>query len=542
MLLIMAGIFSACSKKDYGIQPPPVTVIKPHLAFEADPSSPDRSIQVPSTVTLKTLLKAGSVKGGVLKGGWITFDSKGAFRPDRDIKNFYMRIKDPSTTPATIVYTSPVYTSVSAVSTLPQMSVNIAETKTYNVEYNFEVLSSATDNVSPEDSLILGNGFYYSHRESEFDTLRGVVQRIVFSTNPNSTMSAALSANTVVTSNVLDNQEISLITTSFNAIGGVSTINKVIYKFADPLVIPAVSMLRIYDGTNLLTSVNVSSGSVIFNQTINVPTSKEISIKAVLTSVDETTSGRSLKLIQDRFEYTDVGGNAKLDDVDITGKDQYVFAAIPTFTKGTVSSTPLLDSTMRDLSIMTVSSARTMGLKTICYGIKLNDPNNNNTLLLKNIALFEGTTDVTSQYIRVKQNGLADSIFTEADGKLFFTKISGNGESIVTGGIPKTLTLRAKIIGFNDSLKTDNISIEFLSDVIPLPFDYRFVNTGGGIAPSRLFNTNSPSSSAVVVYLGWTDHSANPHSSAENISTADHLNGAAGKGIYAGSGQTFLYE
>jgi hypothetical protein len=536
-LICVVGMISACRKES--IQGPPVTppIVKSHLAFEADPSSPDRSVQAPSSLTLKTLLKVGSVKGGVLKGGWVTFDSKGAFRPDRDIKNFFMRIKDQSTTPATILYTSPVYTSVAAVSTLPQMSVNIAETKTYNVEFNFDVLSTATD------SLILGIGLYYSHRDAAFDTVKAIVQRIAFATNPSSTMSAALSASTIATSNVIDNQEVPLITTSFNAVGGVSTINKIIYKFADPLVSPVVSMLRMYDGTTLLTSANVSGGLFTFSQNINVPISKEVTIKAVVVSVDETTSGRSFKLIQDRFEYTDVGGNAKFDDGDIVGKDQYVFAAIPVLARSGVTAGPLVDSTVRDLFSHTVSSTRTMGVKTFCYKITLNDPNNNDTLLLKNIAFLEGNVDVTSQYLITKQNGLVDSIFTENDTELFFTKISGNGESVVVGGVPKVFVFRAKLIGFNDPLKTDNLSVEVLGDVVTPPFDYRNVNTGGTSSPSRLFNSNSPSTSALVVHFMYSDHSAVPHSSASGISTPDHFSGAAtGKPVFTGISENFFYQ
>lgn len=545
LAILFALAFMACSKKkdDLIQQPPAPTKVAPTL--KENPAFPNMTMVGVKTDTIiaSFYINPNDANAMTTTGpSSISFIYSGAFRPSTGYKNIYFTVTGPGIAP----FTSEIKTNViDAEDYFSQWSRSFASNTGYLVQIHSDITTSATDGAGADDKCnVVFKLVYQSDGSATNKTLIDTGQTITFSRISTSTLETAIAPTSPSVQNTLDGQEVPLMDELLTSTGGINTVNKKTYKFFDPSVSSVVTSVKMYEGSSLIGTATPVNGLAVFTNSFTVSTAKTITLKVSVGSVDETTSGKSFKLISDKTEYTDVGGAAKVNDVDRVGSDQYVFAALPTITKGNVNTgSPLVDSTVRDLFTHTISSVRTMGTKTFCYGIKLNDPNNNNVLLLKNIVLFEGTTDVTSQYSITKQNGATDSIFTEADTKLFFTKISGNGESIITGGIPKAFTIKAKVIGFNDSLKTDNISVELLGDAIPPPFDYKYVNTGGTVSPSRLFNTNSPSASAIMVHFMLTDHSATPHSSASGISSPDHFSGAGtGKPIFTGLTANYFYQ
>ncbi len=525
-MAIFAIGFIACNKKDDGflqiITPPPVA---PKVTIVKDGSQPDQDIQVPSMkVTSFATVGVGSVNGAVLLGGNFKFNQFGSFIASRDIKNFTFYIEEAGN----VIYTSRTFTSVSnATNSFEQMAKQLPKTKTFTFKFEYEVKATATDGTGPDDGEQLSVTFYYSHQNSSYDTLGPVtLQRYTFVLTASSVLETGVASTTPQVQNVFGNQEVSLLDEILTSTGGVSTVNKKTYRFVDPTVSSGISMLKMYDGSTSIATASINNGVAVFTNTFSVTTTKTITLKAVIGSVNQTLSGKNLKLISDKTEYTDAGGSPKVNDADRIGTDQYLLRTAPEITKETVPTFTITNGVSREYYRFKVLFPNANGSQQqFTYEFNLVDQNGNDTLMLKNLKIFENGVDATTQYRITKQNGSVDTVITESDTKLVFTKVAGGGEATFQSGISKSFSLWATASGFNHA--GNSVSVNLIGDDNPPPPDLKYV-TNGGIPNSsvRLANGNSATSSSQSANYIFGDSSSNPSSGNANNSTPDHYSGA----------------
>jgi hypothetical protein len=525
LAIVFATMITACTKKDSMQSISPTPVVHPRITITKDISRPDQQVQVPMVrVTNSATVDVNNVLGSVILGGRFSFNPFGSFVASRDVKNFSYRIKDG----ATIIDSSKKFATVSdGINAFTQTGKNLENTKVYTFEFIYDVASTATDG-GVDDGCSLDVTFYYSQKASSYDTLGPVtLQKNIFVITPNSTLETGVASTTPQTQNVFGNQEVGLLDEVLTSTGGTNTINKKTYRFADPSVSTVgITTLRMYEGSTLLGTATVSSGIATFTNTFNIATSKTITVKAVVGSVNQNLSGKNLKLISDKTEYTDAGGVLKVNDIDRSGFDQYLLRTMPDITKESVSAFTIVNGVSREYYRFKVVFPNANGSQQqFTYELSLVDPNNTDTLILKNVKIFENGIDVTSQYRITKQNGLVDTVFTESDTKLVFTKIADGGETKFQAGVPKLFSLWATAIGFNDS--GNSTSVNLIGDDVPPPFDHKFVNNGGTSNSSvKLANGNLSTSSTHAANYMFGDCSSSSPSSNVNNSTPDHYNGA----------------
>lgn len=533
-MAILAIAFISC-KKEEALTPinPPATA---KVTMTKDVSLPDQNIQVPTAkVTSSATVSVGSVNGAVLLGGNFRFNSFGNFIASRDVKNFNFHIEEAGT----VIYSSRTFPSVSnGVNTFDQMGNQLPKTKTFTFKFEYEVLATATDGTGADDGEQLSVTFYYAHQGSSYDTLGPVtLQRYTFVLTASSTLQTAVATTTPSVQNVFGNQEIPLLDELLTSIGGSNTVNKKTYRFIDPAVSPFITELRMYDGSTAIGTTPVINGTAVFTNTFMVSTTKTITLKAVVGTVDQNLSGKNLKLISDKTEYTDAGGASKVNDVDRTGNSQYLFRTLPEIKKENVPSFTITNGVSKEYYRYSVKFPNATGSQQqFTYEISLVDQSGNDTLFLKNFKIFENNIDVTSQYRITKQNGLVDTIFTEADTKLVFTKVSGGGETLFQAGVSKTFSFQATAVGFNHP--GNSVSVNLIGDDTPPPPDFKYVTTGGiPNSDVELASNNQPSSPSQAVNYMFGDYSNTPSSSNVNNSTPDHYCGAAtGKPVLTRAG------
>jgi hypothetical protein len=536
MMAIFAMGFIACNKKDDGFLQIITPTVVPKVTIVKDGSQPDQDIQVPSMkVTSSATVGVGSVNGAVLLGGNFKFNQFGSFIASRDVKNFTFYIEEAGN----VIYTSRTFASVSSgTNSFEQMAKQLPKTKTFTFKFEYEVKTTATDGTGPDDGEQLSVTFYYSHQNSSYDTLGPVtLQRYTFVLTASSTLETGVASTTPQVQNVFGNQEVSLLDEILTSTGGVSTVNKKTYRFDDPSVSTGISMLKMYDGSTSIATANITNGVAVFTNTLSVATTKTITLKAVIGSVNQTLSGKNLKLISDKTEYTDAGGSPKVNDVDRIGTDQYLLRTAPEITKEAVPAFTITNGISREYYRFKVLFPNANGSQQqFTYEFNLVDQNGNDTLLLKNLKIFENGIDVTNQYRITKQNGSIDTAITETDTKLVFTKVAGGGETTFQSGIAKSFSLWATASGFNHS--GNSVSVNLIGDDNPPPTGFKYV-TNGGIPNSsvKLANGNSTTSPTQSANYIFGDSSSNPSSGNANNSTPDHYSAAVtGKPILDGNG------
>ncbi len=537
-LCIIAGLFSAC-KKDKETLTPITPAVKQAPTFKRDTTYPDKVLIVPyvDTILFSAEVDVKDALGMTPIGSNISFAFTGAFKPSDDLQNIYSVIKDGNTA----VYTSEVLPTVSdGVTSFTQKAFpGFTPAKVYKVEVHGKVLASASDGGGIEDrSTVTFNLIYQSDGSAINKTLSVAGQTLTFALTPSSVLETAVASTTPLTDNVTGGQEVFLMDETLTSTGGTNTVNKKTYRFADPTVSSAVTMLKMYEGSAILGSATVTNGVAIFTNTFNVVTTKTVTVKAVVGSVNETVSGKSLKLISDKTEYTDIAGASKVNDIDRISNDQYVLRTIPTLKKESTPDFTITNGQSKEYYSysLTFSGTGEGSQQQFTYSIRVVDPNVLDTPILKSFRVFEGGVDMTAQY-RMTKKGVIDSVFTKSDTAVTFTKIGNGGETVFQAGISKIISVQATPYGFNGP--GASVSIALIGDDIVPPSDAKFLSLGG--VPNsavKLSPVNGGTSSVVqkANYI-FSDHSASISSANADNSTFDHYCAAVtGKPVLKGAG------
>ncbi len=535
--LCTAGIFSACSKKDYGVAPSiPTVVVIPSL--KKDSTVPDRTIQAPKadTVLYSGIFDVGSANGLVVTGAKMNFSYSGAFTPADDLQNVYFVIKDGTTE----VYRSEKKTTVAnGENSFNQLSKNLLRTKSYSVEVRADVLSSATDGTGVDDQCTIGFYMIYQSGEVYGDQNTGwkTGQRIKFSNvpvNPSSTVQTSVDVSTPVSATITGSQEIELLRTKIKSTGGTSIIDEQAFLVSDVDASAVVSSIKVYDGATLVGTGSVSGQSAVVSMNVNVPdnTTKTFTVKAILGTITVNASSSNLKLTLDNVSYRDPSGTIKNNDTNRVGNSFVLLKA-----KQTITSIPLPGNLQNGVlkdgnKISILSEGGNTATKQLTYKITLTDNGTHlDTLSYKNLYLKVNGVTMTNVRFTNSSGQVIDSI-GPGDAFVRVTFVTGDHEYVNPVGVAVEYVLGGRFTGFNhQSTDGDVGSIELVTTDTPLPSSaYKYVNSG--VSPNNLsakmWTSATASGGAVLRNYIWSDISAPGHSFAFGSGTGDAKDASVG--------------
>lgn len=518
-ILLSAG----CRRESLTITQPPATGTA-KVVFRNDSSLLGKEVTVPTQVIHTLDLPIGTASGVVILGGYFQCAPLGVTLPSRDIKNFVMRIKDGATT----VYTTPVFANVAnGANSLPQLSLNLLQTKTYRIEFLYDILASATDGSGVTDGCRVGLELYYSHRASPYDTIVFTnSQTMTFVKTPvipQATLETTTDHNLLPKQVVAQQSERGTVSWLAKATGGDIPITEQTYRI-EGSARSVVTALKLYDSTSgtFIEQVAVVNNTAVFTKAHTVSSGKTVrfSVRAVVGSVSASVSSLPFTVVRDKITYQLPTSAVYTDDVDIVSNPIHVFKTLFTITHIPVT-TPLANGRM-ELYRFAISG--TTAHKQFTFEITLNDLGVNDTLSLKDFDLHENGVSVKSRLRFTDAQGVLDTVFTESDSKLYITYTQGSGETQINGTV--TFSFFATLGGYRGPADGDGIAIRLLGDQSAPPEAYKYLNNGGLMfGNAKLFSSPFGTASAQSSHFLLSDMSAVPHNGQFNTSTNDWTNG-----------------
>lgn len=527
LLVLFLGhilLAASCRKETVVVTPP--TVNKQKIVFKNDSSLLDKSVTVPATQVTHTLdLPIGTSAGVVLLGGYFKYTPFGITDPSRDIRNVVMKIKQND---AVVFTTATISTIVNGVNTLPQLSVNLGETKTYRIELVYDVLSSATDGVGAVDGTRIGLELYYSHKDRAYDTIAFKnAQAMTFTGTPvvpNASFESSLDNLAPPMQNMKEQEEKGVMSWLAKAKGGDISIREQRYRIEGSAA-SAVTSLKLYDSTkgSFIAEAPVVNNTAVFSApwTVSADKTTRFSVKAVSGTVDASVSSLPFKIVRDEVKYQLPSLVTLVESTDIAGSNVYVFKSLFTITHIPLST--VLANGRMELYRFGITGMT--GHKQFTFEITLNDLGVNDTLSLKDFDLYENGVSVKSRLRFTDAQGVVDTVFTESDSKLYITYTQGSGETQING--TKTFSFFATFAGYKGSTDGDGIAIRLLGDASAPPESHKYLNNGG-LMFGNAFLASSPfgTTNATPAHFIFSDMSATPHNGQFNTSTNDWTNGA----------------
>lgn len=518
-ILLSAG----CRRESLTLTQPPVTGTT-NVVFKTDSSLLSTEMVVPTQVLHTLDLPIGTAAGVVILGGYFQCTPLGATLPSRDIKNFVMRIKDGATT----VYTTPVFANVAnGANSLPQLSLNLLQTKTYRIEFLYDILASATDGTGVADGCRVGLELYYSHKARPYDT-------IVFTNSQTMTFVKTQVAPQVTLETMTDHtllpkqvvaqqSERGTVSWLAKATGGDVGITEQTYRI-EGTARSVVTALKLYDSTSgtFIEQVPVVNSVAVFTKAHTVSSGKTVrfSVRAVIGSVPASVSSLPFTVVRDKITYQLPSSAIHTDDVDMVSNPIHVFKTLFTITHIPLT-TPLANGRM-ELYRFAING--TTACKQFTFEITLNDLGVNDTLSLKDFDLHENGGSVKSRLRFTDAQGVPDTLFTESDSKLYVTYTQGSGETQVNGTV--VFSFFATLGGYRGSADGDGIAVRLLGDQSAPPESYKYLNNGGLMfGNAKLFSSPFSTTSAQSSHFIFSDMSAVPHNGQFNLSTNDWTNG-----------------
>lgn len=526
LLVLFLGhiLLAAGCRKEIVVTGPPVVTKK--IAFKNDSSLLDRSVTVPATQVIHTLdLPVGTSAGVVLLGGYFKCTPFGITDPSRDIRNVFMRIKENN---AVLFTTATIPTILNGRNSLPQLSINLGQTKTYRIELVYDVLSSATDGTGAADGTRLGLELYYSHAGQWYDTIAFKdAQAVTFTGTPvvpNASLESSLDNFAPSVQNMKEQEEKGVMSWLAKAKGGDVRITEQRYRIEGSAA-SVVTALKLYDSTkgSFIEQAAVVNGIATFTTSWTAPADKttRFSVRAVSGIVGASVSSLPFKVVRDEIKYQLPSGVSFAESVDIAGSNVFMFKSLPVITHIPISS--VLANGRMELYRFSITGMT--GHKQFTLEITLNDLGVNDSLSLKDFDLHENTSSVKSRLRFTDAQGVIDTVFTESDSKLYITYTEGSGETQVNG--TKTFSFFATFGGYKGPADGDGIAIRLLGDASAPPESHKYLNSGGLMfGNARLASSPFGTTSATQANFIFSDFSATPHNGQFNTSTNDWTNGA----------------
>jgi hypothetical protein len=411
---------------------------------------------------------------------------------------------------------------------------NMPQFKSYGIKFYGNISGLATNNSGLPDGLSLRAILTYTGYEgnnsqlSYFQTEVMIGQNINFSILPQPlTISTFLDASNPSGITILDGQEKTGLVFGVKPTGSAANITEHKFKIFGQSAL-AVQVLKLFDGPTLVGQASVVAGSVTIlgNTLIPENTTKVFTVKAVVSGVYSDISGYDFSVVLDKVTGTSVTtANTSFDDVDKTGNSFDVFKTLPIVEKLAVAPLSITNNSVIELYRFKATAQNSpVTQKQFAFNINLNDQATNDTLFLKNFKIFEDGVDVTSQYRFTDASGAVDTMVTESDIKLYCTRISGTGETVINSGSSKIFVFKTTVGGFNHIGEGDGFSISMPSDNNHL-IGQKYLNSGGTTGNAKLYSSATASSNSQVSNYICSDLSAVSHSGQLGLSSNDWFNG-----------------
>jgi hypothetical protein len=328
------------------------------------------------------------------------------------------------------------------------------------------------------------------------------------------------------------------------------------------LTIPAAGVTSIqnvmlYEGSNLIATLPGAATVSFSGLAWNVPanTSKVLTVKLQLGTVGlgAGTSGGALTTTLDVFTSVDTStgtsdasaadsGQSREVTANPAAAAQYVYAAIPVLTQGTVSAT-LTNAIENDMyKFIVTPNGGDVALKQLKLTVVITDNSTDQTLTLGTLKLYRGSTNITGDV----------DIHNTAGATLESTNslVEGTSTVIVTWSSEEQIssaseyTLKGTPTGFTVGSEDDSINVNLASDSSAATSGYTYLTdldstTGQVTVALSDGSSNVDGTIAATVTTGanviWSDVSALPHTETvpddadgvqdASTSSADWVNG-----------------
>lgn len=528
-LLCTAGIFSACSKKDYGVgqNPPPSNL---PVTFKTDSSVLSGTVQAPKN---NQLIFAGNIYTGSINSFNLT-SVKLRMKKNGDgaeTNEYLKRIRLVVEGNFSGVPFSMIKDSVSSNEfTFSNFVINFAQYQIGAIKIYADILSSATNGSGLNDDLSVDVGLTYTgylgnnSTLSNFPTSTVSGHKTTFSSLPQSFVVASVAdPATPISGIVLHTEDKKTFSYSVNITGVSGSVTE--HRFlVQGLAAGSITALKLYDGNNnFIAQANVSGGvaTIVTNDALSAGMQKAYSIKPVVNVMSGDVSRQDFTIVLDAVKAVSVTNEQKTDGTNRVANPFTVFKSFMSISQVPLSGTPIVDSVWMNAYRWTesASSFGSMATKNRCFGVTFVDNGIQDTLQLVP-EVWKGSTNITSLFYLINQNGDTVNRLVKSDTKLFLIpKTGGNGgESITTAGSTDTYTLRFLPRGFKHT--GDGYAVAPVFSSTSLASDYKFiVGTLGSY--SKMSTTRSGSGGAQLEPWIVSDMSSLSHSALVNLSSND---------------------
>lgn len=507
-----------------------LTVSTGSLTVAKNTSYANHTVVVPKTAYKigSYTIQASSTEGATITSMVFDFDEDAnAFLASADLTSLYAVVGST---------TLPTKSSVTATGNTFSTNIAIAAGQSVAVDVYADIAVGATDggtDDTSESSLTVS----YTTAQSGTSTSASEVDGQTITAAQSGTFSTAVAGTSPLARIVAANQTVTGADFEFTAVNETFSIKEVTVKVASATVASAINAVQLYDGATPVgapTALSQQTNTAALITGLSIPVTagspKTLTAKLILNTVGAGagTSGVNAALTLDSVKYADSNGVEATSGTDRAANTMYVFRAIPTVTKGTVTKSDIVNGTQYDLYNVAISASAQgpVYLKQLSFTTTWNDnATTADTLEVEQLKLFENGVDITDRVVIQDEDGNsveAGSGMVEADGTLTISWATGN-QGTVAAGSSNTYVVKGVITGFTDT--ADSVTFQMIGDAAVPTASHTYLN--GTVATIWGLHDSAAATSAGELHnFIWSDGSANPHANAENASSsADWFNG-----------------
>lgn len=508
-----------------------LTVATGSLTVAKNTSYANHTVVVPKTAYKigSYTIQASSTEGATITSLVFDFDEDAnAFLASADLTSLYAVVG---------ATTLPTKSSVTATGNTFSTNIAIAAGQTLAVDLFADIAVGATDggtDDTSESSLTVS----YTTAQSGTSTSASEVDGQTITAAQSGTFSTAVAGTSPLARIVAANQTVTGADFEFTAVNETFSIKEVTVKVASATVASAINAVQLYDGATPVgapTALSQQTNTAALITGLNIPVTagspKTLTAKLILNTVGAGagTSGVNAALTLDSVKYADSNGVEATSGTDRAANTMYVFRAIPTVTKGTVTKSDIVNGTQYDLynAAISASAQGPVYLKQLSFTTTWNDnATTADTLEVEQVKLFENGVDITDRVVIQDEDGNsveAGSGMLETDGTLTISWATGN-QGTVAAGSSNTYIVKGVITGFTDA--ADSVTFQMIGDAAVPTASHTYLNGTASATIWGLHDSAAATSAGELHNFIWSDGSANPHANAENASSsADWFNG-----------------